>query len=58
MFSWKELWVSNLKIRSHLIKGSLYTSVFALDLFPPEAEYEMQIQEQVIYLGGSTRAAR
>jgi len=27
-------------------------------LFPPEAEYEMQIQEKGIYLGGSIRAAR
>lgn len=58
MVSWKELWVSNLKIRSHLIKGNLYTSVFAWDLFSPEAEYEMQIEEQVTYLGGSSRAAR
>ena len=39
------------------MKRTLYACLFALVLFPPEVEYEIQIQEKGIYLGGSIRAA-
>lgn len=55
MVSWKELWISNLKATSDLIESSFYASLFAFVLFSLEAEYETQIQEQVMYLGGNLR---